>query len=164
VEQTPIKHRLLLLGLLIMVSWLFLSAATAFGQSSNPQISDAAVQKLLGGIEDGESLDGGRYAKIGSAAVYVASTKQIPTYDRLNWVIVRVLSEKYGCFIRRKANIANETRYACRDGRTIVFHRYHNRNWMVFHARQFDQVGREMIVENHRIVGFGERQLYQVSH
>ena len=116
-------------------------SSPAIGEPLEGPLTDKAVKRLLNGLDDSQPFDGGRYSKVGSAAVYVASTKNIPNFDRLNWVIVRMLSEKYGCFLRSKVNIGNETRYGCRDERTIVFRRYKNRNWMVFHARQFDEIG-----------------------
>jgi hypothetical protein len=56
------------------------------------------------GVGKLEVLDLGVYGKIGPNSIFVAERSAIPNYDRLYWVMVRILSEKYGCFIRRKVD------------------------------------------------------------
>jgi hypothetical protein len=136
---------------------LFVGSAAA--DVPDEKLSAESIIALKPKLASSEKMDGGWYAKIGSATVFMAPTTKIPNYDRLNWTIVRVLSEKYGCFIEAKLTVGNQTRYNCRDNRTIITHRYKNKEWMLFHSRQYDATGRELIVEDSRIVGYGPRQI-----
>ncbi len=140
-----------------LVSVFFAGSAAADGPEEI--LTAESIIALKPKLASSQKLDGGWYAKIGSATVFMAPTAKIPNYDRLNWTIVRVLSEKYGCFIEAKLTVGNQTRYNCRDNRTIITHRYKNKEWMLFHSRQYDATGRELIVEDSRIVGYGPRQI-----
>lgn len=98
------------------------------------------------GIEKPQPMDLGVYGKIGPSTVFVASRKQIPDYDRLYWVMIRVLSEKYGCFIRRKFPYENQIGFECRDRRTVVMQRAMSRDHVKFVGWQFDPKGKEVIL------------------
>lgn len=109
-------------------------------------LGDLERRKLaLGfGIERPQAMDQGVYGKIGASTVFVASRKQIPDFDRLYWVMVRVLSEKYGCFIRRKFPYENQIGFECRDRRTIVMQRAITPEHVKFVGWQFDAKGRQV--------------------
>lgn len=98
-------------------------------------------------LERPQFLDVGVYGKIGNATAFVARRSRIPDYDRLYWVMVRVLSEKYGCFIRKKNNLGQTVRFECRDQRFVVLDRDISGGFAKFSGRQFDQMGREIIVK-----------------
>jgi hypothetical protein len=98
-------------------------------------------------LERPQFLDVGIYGKIGTATAFVARRSKIADYDRLYWVMVRVLSEKYGCFIRKKTNLGQTVRFECRDQRMVVLDRDISGGFAKFSGRQFDQMGREIIVK-----------------
>jgi hypothetical protein len=92
------------------------------------------------------AYEGGLYGKVGSSPVFIASRQTIPNYDRLYWVMVKVLSEKYGCFIVKKSSVQNLVSVRCRDRRVVEFHRRQSGSWIMFYGKQFDQAGREIKV------------------
>jgi len=101
------------------------SAAVPAPVVSKKQAIEGHVEKsrqaILGNIENAAPYAGGIFGLKGSSKYFIASTTSIPEYDRLYWVIVKVLSEKYSCFIRAKQDIGLMTRFTCRDKRQVVF-------------------------------------------
>jgi hypothetical protein len=97
-------------------------------------------------------LDQGVYGKVGSATFFAAPIKKVPTYDRLYWSMMKVLSERYGCFIIRKETLGNKVRFRCRDKRTVVMWRGKQEQFLQFYARQYDDQGRELIVSGHKVM------------
>ena len=113
------------------------------------RLASLSLSRLLRG---GIPFDRGVYGKVGSAVMYVSTTDRIPDWDRLYWVMVRVLSEKYGCFLASKMKEGNVITIGCRDGRRVVFWRSRSEDWIQFYARQFDREGRELVVENRQVL------------
>jgi hypothetical protein len=101
-------------------------------------------------MENPSLYEGGVYGKKGHVPVFAASLANIPNYDRLYWVMVKVLSEKYGCFIKRKQSTATQVAVECRDTRRVVFHRNRGDGWIQFYGRQYDKHGRELAVRSHQ--------------
>lgn len=114
--------------------------------------SRTTLQQLATGfqMENPALYEGGVYGKKGHVPVFAALLKDIPNYDRLYWVMVKVLSEKYGCFIKRKQSSHAQVIVECRDRRRVVFYRNRGDNWIQFYGRQYDQKGRELVVRNHK--------------
>jgi hypothetical protein len=96
--------------------------------------------------------DLGVYGKVGNSTVFVTTRDRIADWDRLYWVMVRVLSEKYGCFITRRESRNNESRFTCRDGRSVVLKRQILDRMIYFYGRQYDREGRELIVQNRKVI------------
>ncbi|MCX6124262.1 MAG: hypothetical protein NTV34_05865 [Proteobacteria bacterium] len=129
-------------------------------EANNPQGSLEGPTGSVSNIADGDLLrwvkdlkierprdyEGGVYGKVGSATVYIAPKSKIPDYDRLHWVMVKVLSEKYGCFILRKETFAHNVSVGCRDRRRIVFKRSRGDEWIMFYGRQYDLAGNEVVI------------------
>lgn len=109
-------------------------------------------------LSDPEPYEGGVYGKIGSAVYFGSSTENISNYNRLYWVQVKVLSEKFGCFMRKKVTRGDINVFFCRDNRRVVYWRAASSDWIQFHARQFDSSWRELIVSDGRIIE--KRPLY----
>ena len=97
-------------------------------------------------IERPRDYEGGIYGKVGNATVYIAPKSKIPDYDRLHWVMVKILSEKYGCFILSKVTSAHNVSVGCRDRRRIVFKRSRGDEWIMFYGRQYDLAGNEVVI------------------
>jgi hypothetical protein len=98
------------------------------------------------GLQRPQVMDVGVYGKIGNMSVFVADRKVVPDYDRLYWVMVRVLSEKYGCFIKRKLVEHDIVQFTCRDKRTVVMKRRISGNYSKFVVKQYDAFGRDVVV------------------
>jgi hypothetical protein len=93
-------------------------------------------------LERPQPLDEGIYGKVGVHTVFIASSQKIPDYDRLYWVMVRVLSDKYGCFIRKKISTPRTVSFECKDRRTVVMDRDISTSFAMFTGRQYDRYGK----------------------
>jgi hypothetical protein len=96
--------------------------------------------------------EGGYYGTRGLTKIFIAPTSKIGNYSRLYWVMVKVLSEKYGCFMVAKQYARDTTRILCRDKRQIVFWQSKTKDWIQFATRQYDRDGFEIAVKRRRIV------------
>lgn len=111
---------------------------------SDPELARFAVRRSL---EKPTAFDQGVYGKLGSSTVYMAPLKRVGTSDRLYWTMVRVLSEKYGCFIVEKSRDTDKFQFRCRDGRQIVMQRKMDSRFAHFWGRQYDSKGDEITVK-----------------
>lgn len=107
---------------------------------------------LSRGVSQATAYQNGLFGMIGSAKYFATTTDKVEDYDRLYWIMVKVLSEKYSCFMVSKVNIGEQVNIGCRDHRNIVFWRSQGEGWIQFYARQFDRQGYEIKVERRRIV------------
>jgi hypothetical protein len=112
------------------------------------------------GVGKLEVMDLGVYGKIGPNSIFVAERTAIPNYDRLYWVMVRILSEKYGCFIRRKVDRGHSVSFQCRDQRTVTMARKISDRFSMVHVRQFDRYGRGIDTRGTRL---SSAQRWQLS-
>jgi hypothetical protein len=113
---------------------------------------DSALLIAGFGIDGAKKMDVGVYGKIGANPVFVARKSRIPDFDRLYWVMVRVLSEKYGCFIKGKSAATTTVKFHCRDRRTVIMERSIDSEFAKFSGRQFDPRGREIIIRPKAVV------------
>lgn len=97
------------------------------------------------GVGQIEALDSGLYGKLGSTSLFVADRASIATYDRLYWTMVRILSEKYACFIKGKVDRGQLVSFKCRDQRTVTMARKISKNFSIIQTRQYGPDGREII-------------------
>lgn len=123
--------------------------------------SDIALAKLVlsRGLQSPASYSKGVIGDIGSSKMYVTTSDRVQTSNALYGVIMRVLSEKYGCFLTARVKNATNYRFYCRDRRQIVLQPTRGDTWVQFHARQFDAEGYEIKVENRRIVRISDDQV-----
>lgn len=119
---------------------------------SMPQDSGYAMNQSLSRLPVNTPYEGGYYGTQGLTKIFIAPTSKIGDYSRLYWVMVKVLSEKYGCFMVAKQYARDTTRVFCRDKRQIVFWQSKTRNWIQFATRQYDREGFEIAVKRRRIV------------
>ncbi len=116
---------------------------------SHPDLVRYAVTRLL---EKPSLLDQGVFGVRGREKVFIASRSQVKDNERLYWAMVRVLSEKYSCFISGRKTFARSLHFYCRDGRTVAFQTTEGPDWLQFVGRQFDGEGYEIEVKKRRIV------------
>jgi hypothetical protein len=114
-----------------------------------PELARLALTR---GLENPTHWRDGVYGTVGPVKFYVTTTEAIPDEDRLYPVMIALLSEKYGCFIKGRVKSATSTLMRCRDNRQIVFWRGRGPGWVQFYARQYDADGYEIVVKNRRIV------------
>lgn len=110
---------------------------------ADPDLARLAVRRSL---ERPVVFDQGVYGKLGSSTVYMAPADRVGSGDRLYWTMVRVLSEKYGCFIVEKKREADRFQFRCRDGRRVVMNRKIDKRVAHFWGRQFTATGEEVEV------------------
>ncbi len=139
------------------------SAAVTAPVMRKKQAIEAHVEKsrqaILGNVENAAPYAGGILGIKGNSKYFIVSTTNIPEYDRLYGVIVKVLSEKYSCFIRSKQDIGLMTRFTCRGKRQVLFWKKKNDRFIEFTARQFDRDGYEIQVVRKQIVRISSQQV-----
>jgi hypothetical protein len=111
------------------------------------------------GIETPIPYEQGVLGTIGSAKFFITTKDKIQTFSRLYWVMVKVLSEKYGCFILNKWNYKDRVNIRCRDRRRIVLWRKSGPDYIQFYGRQFDKQGYEIEVKKRRIVRISSQKI-----
>ena len=111
---------------------------------SDPELARFAVRRSL---EKPVTFDQGVYGKLGTSTVYMAPLTRVGSSDRLYWTMVRVLSEKYGCFIVEKNRNAGKFQFRCRDGRQIVMQSNIDSRVAHFWGRQYDSHGDEVVIK-----------------
>lgn len=111
---------------------------------ADPDLARLAVRRS---IEKPALLDQGVYGKLGSSTVYFAPSERVGSSDRLYWTMVRVLSEKYGCFIVEKKRQDERFHFRCRDGRKVVMHRKIDKKIAHFWGRQYSASGEEVKIK-----------------
>jgi hypothetical protein len=123
----------------------------------NPNLAKLAVSRAL---DHPYLYEKGVFGRIGSAKLFVAERKNIPDFNRLYWVMVKVLSRKYGCFMIGRVKEDHKITIKCRDKRNIVMWRSMGKSWIQFYARQFDKYGYEIKVKNRRIVRISPKPVF----
>lgn len=86
---------------------------------------------------------------------FVGLKRDIPDYDRLYWVMVKLLSEKYGCFMMahfKVPKLRDGLGIKCRDSRLVVFSRRNGMETLEFAVKQFDKTGKELVVKERKVV------------
>ena len=94
----------------------------------------------------------GVYGKYDDRTIFISRVEVLPTWTRLYWAMVNVLSDKYGCFMTQKWQVGNATAFRCRDSRTVVFNKFRKGDIVYFYGRQYDESGQPMYVDEHKIV------------
>ncbi len=94
----------------------------------------------------------GIFGKHRSSVVFFGHIEKVPTQARLYWVMVKALSEKYGCFMVRKLTARSQTSFTCKDGRMVVFKYGRTEKMYHFFATQFDRNGRLLMVEDGEVI------------
>lgn len=132
-----------------------LSALPA-GIRRSPDLAHLAVSRQLAAPVP---YEGGVFGTVGAAKMWVGTTAEIKDFSRLYWVMVKVLSEKYGCFMVAKQNFPERTWVKCRDKRQIVLWPSKGPGWIQFFGRQYDRDGFEIMVKKKKIVRISEERV-----
>src|SRR5690606_2234310 len=111
-----------------------------------------SAREIVSGIENPTPYAGGILGTKGDAKYFIASTSVVPGFNRLYWVMVQLLSERYSCFMRTKQDVGHITRVTCKDGRQVMFWKKKNPGYIEFVSRQFDREGYEIKVIRRKIV------------
>lgn len=111
---------------------------------ADPELARIAVRRAL---EKPAAFDQGVYGKLGKSTVYVAPARRVKSTNRLYWTMVKVLSEKYGCFIVDKKREGEDFKFHCRDGRLVRMKRKVHGAELVFWGRQYHANGEEVDIK-----------------
>lgn len=111
---------------------------------------------ILAYIKDKKDYMGGYLGVLGTQKMFYASTNVVPDYDKLYWVVVKVLSRNYSCFMRKRYSVDDKMYFQCRDGRIVGFKQKITKHWAIFTSRQYDQYGQEIMVKNRKIIGLNK--------
>lgn len=123
----------------------------------SPELARLAIKRSL---ENPQIWESGVAGILGTAKYYVTTTSRIKDFDQLYVIMVRMLSQKYGCLMIEKQNFSPElTRVRCRDFRQILMWRSIGPDWIQFYARQFDRDGYEIMVKQRRIVRISDARM-----
>jgi len=121
------------------------------------QLSDLAKKFQ---IEKPQYYQNGIYGKRGHMVLFATRKKNLIHPYQFYWAMVKVLSKKYGCFMKEKVVKKNHTTFRCRDGRSVLFTSYEGTKWRLFSGRQFNRNGEEIIMSRKNNLmaklGFGE--------
>ena len=131
-------------------------AAAYQGQSRRARLAWLLADRSVVGAR---AYENGVVGQVGSALIYLTTSQSIRTYQRLYWVMVKILSEKYGCFMKARYQRNDVTIIKCRDSRQIALWHSKGPGWMQFYARQFDRQGYEINVVQRRMVRISRRRL-----
>jgi hypothetical protein len=113
---------------------------------SNEQMARLAAFRDMDHVQ---AYEKGIWGKSSGAGHFAASSVAYRDPRRLYWVMVKALSEKYGCFMRERRMISNINYFRCRDRRQVVIWKNTGPGWVEFIARQYDRHGHEIHVQNH---------------
>jgi hypothetical protein len=133
------------------------NAAIPVGDSIEGWLKDLKVTEL-------ESFGGGIIARGGYGRVFVGRRANFKELRNLYPVVVRMLSEKFSCFITEKVGQHEEVLFTCRDGRRVAVWRSENERYVAMLARQFDSAGYEIVVEKNQIVRVSIEPVLKVAH
>ena len=103
-------------------------------------------------------FEDGVISKQGRVKVYLGPTATLPTRRQVYWLMVKLLSKEYGCFIMAKSKQANTTAFRCRDQRRILLTSRRYDEWTEVKGRQYDARGYEIAVQNRSIIRIGSRR------
>ena len=129
---------------------LGLCAGMAYAQPNPAKRTKIMTSAKRLGFTNLSYFEDGVYGKLGTAVVFITSTDIIADEDRLYWAMVKVLSKKYGCFIKRKIKDGNTQTFYCRDGRHIVMRNNIGDKLVYFYSKQYYSSGREVIVDRNK--------------
>lgn len=129
----------------LALTWLALLGLEARAQSMEPKT--VIMQKALSlNMTKLEYLDNGVYGKLGTSVMYFVHKTQLKDLDTLYGTMVRVLSVKYGCFMKARSKGDHNYGFRCRDGRFIVFRHGQAGDTYYFAGRQYDRGGDEIVI------------------
>ena len=139
-----------------MMRGLFLGAlALAFPcrGASGAEWHDTIVQKLKEtGVTDYSDYNNGIWTKYKEATFYLSTLDQVPDWTHQYWVIVKILSEKYGCFMTSKMHLGPRITFRCHDKRAVVFQVFYKKNFVYIRGHQYDSWGNLLHVKNHEVI------------
>jgi hypothetical protein len=122
-------------------------------KTSVEKMAEVPIRQDL--LQSGANYEGGLYAKDGPNTYFVIEEDKLKHENHLYWIKVKLLSEKYGCFIVNKKQSGASTLFRCRDTRRVLMHESRSESQAQVHSRQFDKRGRLLTIRNHKVVAMG---------
>lgn len=141
-----------LVAILINLSGFFLITKTLYAVESEAWHYDVMNTLHAQSYYNLGYFKGGIYGKKLETTIFMSTVDEIAGWTELYWAMVQVLSEKYGCFMNKKLKRGNIVAFKCSDGRTVAFQSFRKDNLVYFRGRQYDEWGRLLHVEKHRVI------------
>ena len=121
---------------LICLWTVFLQSALAQGSFSLKQMQEFAEKMgITNTVEFGSGIVGTKNAMY----VYIADKRKVPDFQRLNWELVKILSERFSCLAVAKQDRGEVSTYTCRSGATIDIKRSQSQQFVYFVAKERGQ-------------------------
>lgn len=101
-------------------------------------------------IEKPKLLGAGVVGRKDDAVFYATTWDRLQrSEDRAYWDLVRVLSQRYGCLMRRRESLSNGYTFTCRDKRQVTLQFQRLGNDFLIVGRQKDRHGQDLFVQSH---------------
>lgn len=93
--------------------------------------------------------DLGVFGKLKESTVFISTVNSLPNWTRTYWAIVRILSDKYGCYMQKKLHLGTNIAFKCKDGRIVAFQYGRKGRFRFIKGSQFDKNGNSLYIINH---------------
>ena len=128
------------LTLITLVLTLAISSS-ADGQTESPEQwrkrITAEAQEL--NVVHIEQLENGVYGHYKQSRVFFTIPELVPDDTKLYWAMIKILSEKFACFMVKKRKSGNLYRFYCKDKRSVVFRKGRVGKTVHFYGRTYDE-------------------------
>lgn len=101
--------------------------------SYSPTQIQAFAERL--GVKDAAPFGSGVVGNHGDMVVYLADRRLVPGFDRMNWDLTRLFSERFSCLVMSKEERGQSFRYQCRSGSTVLVKRSQSDKFTYFVAK-----------------------------
>lgn len=125
-----VRHIQQVLGLLTVFNVGDLAAAETY---TVRQMQDFA-QKI--GVFDAAEFGSGILGTKNSTHVFIADKRKVPDFARLNWELMKILSEKFSCLAVNRRDRGDLSSYTCRTGAVVDIKRSQSQQFVYFVAKQ----------------------------
>lgn len=94
-----------------------------------------------------EQFENGVFGHYRNSRIFFTTTHQIPNDEKLYWVMVKVLSEKYSCFMINRRKSGDLYRFYCKDQRSVVMRIGQVNQTLYFYGRTYDRFGNLILLK-----------------
>jgi hypothetical protein len=119
---------------------------TSFAVGKGDRMRDLYRSAASMNVEHLSYMDYGVYGKRGGTVIFLAHQDDVRSEDQLYWTMVKVLSGKFGCFMKARTKTDRSYSFRCRDGRRVDIRHGQAGMTQYFSVRQFDDYGRQILI------------------
>lgn len=125
------------------------------GMARNVDMREIMTEAGRLGLKKLKFFENGVYGKLNESVFYITTREIAPDMDRLYWLMVKVLSKKYGCFIRSKIERSGKYHFFCNDSRVVIMKPALGEKVVLFQSIQKNRHGETLWVDDHRVRSTG---------